>query len=146
MTNRGAVLVGAGAGVVYLAVLAFTPRLHELPAVSLPLLFGTGVVTGVVAGTLADDRTGYHGLLASSLAGGVAGVAIVLVFFANEPYGVFNGLNRLAATKLAPIDFFFRYPDATTGLIAGGCWTGIAAIGGYAGVIAPRLRGELVRE
>ncbi|RNJ26751.1 hypothetical protein [Halosegnis longus] len=146
MTNRGAVLAGWGAGVGYLAVLAFTPTLHELPAASLPLLFGTGVVAGVVAGTLAEDRTDHHGLLAGSLAGGVAGAAIVLVFFANEPYGVFNGLNRLAATELSRFDVVFEYPDATTGLIAGSCWTIIAGIGAYAGGVAPRLRGELIRE
>ena len=146
MGNRRAVLAGTGAGVGYLSVLAFTPTLQELPAVSLPLLFGTGVVAGVVAGTLADGSPGHHGLLAGSLTGGVAGVAVVLVFFANEPYGVFNGLNRLAATRLAPIDLAFRYPDATTGLIAGGCWASIAAIAAYAGRFAPRLGGELIRE
>ncbi|MFC7175710.1 hypothetical protein [Halosegnis marinus] len=149
-TDWRAVLAGAGAALAYLALLALAPGFDAVRLAGVPLVLATGLVAGAAAGLAADRGPGpgaWHGLLAGSLGGAAFAVTLVYVFSANEPYGVFHGLNYVVATSAADFPVVATHGRAVVAGIAGTGWTLIAALGIYAGHAAPRREGgSLIEE
>ncbi|MFB6117901.1 hypothetical protein [Halosegnis sp.] len=149
-TDWRAVVSGAGAAVVYLAVLALFPGLEGVRVAGVPLVLGTGLVAGAAAGMAADDGPAagaWHGLLSGSLGGAIFAVTLVYVFAANEPYGVFHGLNHVLALSAADFTVVATHGRAVVAGVAGLGWVLIAVLGVYAGYVAPqRQGGALVEE
>jgi hypothetical protein len=149
-TDWRAVTGGVAAAVAYLGLLALLPGLEGVRLAGVPLVLATGLVAGAAAGVAADSGPtagGWHGLLAGSVAGGAFAATLVYVFFVNEPYGVFHGLNYVVARYAAYFPVVATYPDTVVAGLAGTGWALIAGLGGYAGHAAPRREGgSLIEE
>lgn len=138
--NWRAVSAGTAAALAYLAVLALLPGLERVRLAGVPLVLATGLVAGAASGLVADDGPlagAWHGLLAGSLGGGAFAVVLVAVFAANEPYGVFHGLNYVVALSAGDFPVIATNGELVVAGIAGGGWAAIAALGLVAGRRAP---------
>lgn len=141
MTDWRAVATGAVAAATYLAALAFVPGFEAVRLEGIPLVLGTGLVAGAAAGLGADRGShagAWHGLLAGSVAGGGFAVALVYVFWTNQPYGVFHGLNHLVATAAGEFPVIATHGQLVIAGLAGGGWAVIAALGLFGGRQAPK--------
>lgn len=148
-TDWGAVVSGVCAAVVYIGILALFPGLEGVRFAGVPLVLATGLVAGAAAGVAADagPRGGaWHGLLAGSLGGAVFAVTLVYVFAANEPYGVFHGLNYVLALSAGDFRVIATHGRLVVAGLAGVGWTVIALLGVYAGYAAPQREGGALIE
>lgn len=136
-----AVSAGTAAALAYLAVLALLPGLERVRLAGVPLVLATGLVAGTASGLVADDGPlagAWHGLLAGSLGGAAFAVVLIAVFSANEPYGVFYGLNYVLALSAGDFPVVATHGRAVVAGLAGAGWALIALLGVYAGHAAPR--------
>ncbi|PSP57201.1 hypothetical protein BRC72_09175 [Halobacteriales archaeon QH_7_66_36] len=149
LTDWRAVASGLGAALLYLAVLALFPGFEGVRFAGVPLVLGTGLVAGAAAGIAADDgpTTGaWHGLLSGSLGGAAFAVTLVYVFAANEPYGVFYGLNYVLALSAGDISVIATHGRTVVAGLAGTGWVLITVLGIYAGYTAPQREGRTLIE
>jgi hypothetical protein len=140
-----AISAGVAASLAYLAALALLPGLERVRLAGVPLVLATGLVAGAAAALVADDGPlagAWHGLLAGSLGGAAFAVVLVAVFSANEPYGVFYGLNYVLALSAGDVPVVATHGDAVVAALAGVGWALITLLGVYAGHAAPRRDGS----